>query len=362
MHIINNLPVGGAERFLVQLVPAQVRLGWRAGVVTLVEPNPLAAELERRGIPYRGLGRPRLNDPRLALDLWRELRRLQPDVVHTHLFYADTFGRVAARAARVPGVVTTEHSTEGGRLSRRRRTGMHATARLAHRTVAVSEAVRRNTATRLGMPAELIRVIPNGIDLEPWDLAAALPRGELGVPEYAVVVGCVARMVESKGYDALLRAVARLQQPSLHLLMVGDGPARSRLEQEARELGLDATVHWLGFRDDVPQLLKSIDIFAMPSQWEGHSMALLEAMAAGCACLVSDIPELTETLGDACVRVRSGDVDSIAVGLTQLLTAPERRAELGRAAKRAARSFSIDVAARRYVALYDEVLAELGPG
>ena len=362
VHIINNLGVGGAERFVTQLAPAQARLGWRPSVLTLVEPNPLAAALAEHGIGHRCMARARLNDPRFAFDLWRVLREMRPDVVHTHLFYADSFGRVAARAARVPAVLSTEHSTEGGALSRRRLSGMRATAGLAHRIVAVSEAVRQSTAERLGVPAARIPVIPNGLDLGPWHAAQPLPRRELGIAADAVVVGCVGRLVRSKGYDPLLQAVARIREPALRLLMVGDGPDRPELERRARELGLEAAVQWLGLRNDVPRLLKTLDIFALPSQWEGHSIALLEAMAAGCACLVSDIPELVETLGEAGVRVQPDDVDSIEAGLRQLLADAGRRAGLGRAARQAAQGFSIDIAAGRYVALYTQVLERRGRG
>jgi glycosyltransferase involved in cell wall biosynthesis len=364
LHIINNLTVGGAERFVTQLLPALARLGWTPSVLTLVEPNPLAAEVTAHGIPYRCMGRDRLNDPRLVLDLLRAIRELRPDVVHTHLFYADTFGRAAARAARVRAVVSTEHSTEGGVLSRRRRAGMRATAGWANRLVAVSEAVRRRAASRLGIAESSLRVIPNGIDLAPFASAAPLPRTELDLPAGAVVVGCVGRVVDSKGYAALLQAVARIRAgswtnagtPELRVLFAGDGPDRERLQARAQELGLEPVVRWLGIRHDVPRILKTIDLFAMPSEWEGHSIALLEAMAAGRACLVSDIPELIEVLGVACVRVQPRDPDSIAAGLLQLAQSPGRRADLGRAARERAQVYSIDVSARRYADLYEEVL------
>ena len=101
VHVINNLDVGGAEHFVVQLMRAQIALGWRVGVVTLTEPNPLAHDIYGSGILYRGCARSRLNDPRLLFDLLVLMQRLRPDVVHTHLFYADTFGRVATRLVSV---------------------------------------------------------------------------------------------------------------------------------------------------------------------------------------------------------------------------------------------------------------------
>ncbi len=363
VHVINNLGVGGAERFLVQLMHAQLARGWRVGVATLVEPNPLTHDIYGSGILYRGCNRPRLNDPRLLFDLIAILQRLRPDVVHTHLFYADIFGAAAARLTGIRAILSTEHSTEGWALSRKRRLAMRCSARLGRRIVAVSDAVRARTAERLRVPVQQIDVIPNGIDLEPFAQAAPLSRPDLGLAADECVVGCVGRMVESKGYAVLLRALARLgatgadmSQPPLRLLMVGDGPERSALQAQAEELGLGSKVQWLGFRNDVARLLKTLDVFVMPSAYEGHSIALLEAMAAGCACLVSDLPEIAETIGEAAVRVPAGDDVAIAAALRALAENPSRRQALGAEARGVARRFSIAAAAESYLRLYARIL------
>jgi glycosyltransferase involved in cell wall biosynthesis len=355
VHVINNLPVGGAERFLVGLAAAQQRLQVGVSVVALTPPLDLAPDLQAAGVAHTCLRHGNLNDPRLCLDLARFLRRAAPDVVHTHLFYADTAGRLAARWLRVPVVVSTEHSTEAGPMSRRRAWTMRWTARLSDRIVAVSEAVRRAALVRLGLRDDRIVVIPNGIDVEAWGAATALLRAEVGVGARRFVVGCVGRMVESKGYDVVLDALAQCADLDVGLLMVGDGPARHDLQQQAQHLGLGDRVAWLGWRTDVDRLLKTVDVFAMPSFWEGHSMALLEAMAAGCACLVSDIPELRDTIGDAGVCVTPGDASAIAGGLRALASA-DLRQRLGAQARQQVTRFSIDTAARRYVQLYRDLL------
>jgi glycosyltransferase involved in cell wall biosynthesis len=258
--------------------------------------------------------------------------------------------------ARVPAVVTTEHSTERDPHSRRRRWGARATARLADRIVAVSAPVRAAAATRLGVPQSDIEIIPNGIDLGAIATAPPLARAELGLPADAIVVGCIGRLVALKGFDAVLAAVARLDAPAVHVVVAGDGPERPRLERLAHELGLEARVRFLGVRADVPRLLHSLDIFVLPSRYEGLSIALLEALAAGCACIVSDVPELVGTAGPAALAVRSGDVDAIAAALTDLLD-PARRRALGAAAVAAAAPFDIATVAARYERVYRDVLA-----
>jgi len=358
VHVINNLVVGGAERFLVLLADAQRRLGLRVEVCTLVEPNPLAGDLAPRGIPFATCGRRRLNDPRLLVDLTRLLRARRPDVVHTHLFYADTFGRLAARAAGIRAIVGTEHSTEGAGLSSRRQLAMRHTAALAQRIVAVSEPVRRASAARLGIAPERIEVIPNGIEIATWEDAVPATREELGVEDGTTVIGTVGRLDDAKGYDVLIEAIARLAAPKVRLVLVGDGPRSGLLRDLVRDRGLGHAVRFLGWRRDVPRVMAAFDIFAQPSRYEGQSIALLEAMAAGRACVLSDIPELAEVAGDAAERARPGDPDSLTAALRRLLDDPSRREELGRKARDVAHRFSIGASATRYAALYAALVAD----
>lgn len=357
MHVINNLPVGGAERFLVLLADAQRRQGLQVEVVALTEPNPLAAALAARNVPFTCLGSGSLRDARVIVDLWRLLRRRKPHVVHTHLFYADTFGRLAARLAAVPVVVSTEHSTERAVLSGRRTVAMRLAAPLAMRIAAVSGSVANATVRRLHLPTSRVEVIPNGIELEPWAAAEPVPRVALGVDPQAFLVGSVGRLDDAKGHDILIDAIAAMQDPRVQVIVVGDGPRREALETQAAERGVAGAFHWLGWRTDVAAILVSLDAFAQPSRFEGHSMALLEAMAAGRACVVSDLPELTDTLGDAGLRAAVGDPPALAARLGELRDDGALRARLGRAARTASAAYSIDVSAARYHDLYTRVLA-----
>lgn len=360
VHVINNLPVGGAERFLVLLAHAQRRLGVNAEVVALTGPNPLAAALAERGVPFQCLGNGALNDPRAAVALWRELRRRRPDVVHTHLFYADTFGRAAAWAARVPVVVSTEHSTERTFVSRRRAWGVRSVSALVHRVAAVSPQVAEATERRTPALAGRIAVIPNGIELRSWMEAAPAPRERLHAADGAFLIGCVGRLDAAKAHDVLVDAVAAARDPRWTVAVAGDGPEREALQIQARARGVEAQFRWLGFCDDVPALLKAVDVYVQPSRYEGHSMALLEAMAAGCACVVSDIPELAQPLGDAGCVVPAANAAAWAQALAHLQADPGLRARLGRAAQQRVQSSSIDRSAARYLAMYREIAAERG--
>ncbi len=360
VHIINNLPVGGAERFLLLLAAAQRRQGLHVEVVALTEPNPLAAALADRGIPFTCLRSGSLRDVRVLAPLWRHLRRGRPDVVHTHLFYADTFGRLAAHWAGVPVIVSTEHSTERAALPWRRSVAMRLSAPLAMRIVAVSESVAKATQRRFHLPASRVEVIPNGIEIEPWVAAQPVPRADLGVGPGAFLVGSVGRLDDAKGHDVLVNAIAELQDPRVEVIVVGDGPRRQALEAQAAKRGVAAKIHWLGWRTDIPAILATLDAFAQPSRFEGHSMALLEAMAAGRACVVSDLPELTGTLGDTGLRAAVGDPVALAARLGELRDDAALRTRLGHAARAACAAYSIEVSAAHYDDLYTRVAAERG--
>src|SRR5262249_31524530 len=156
-----------------------------------------------------------------------------PSVVHTHLFYADTFGRVAARWAGVPVVVSTEHSTERIARSLRYRIALRATGRLAMRVVAVSESVAAMVLQSGHVPPSRVVVTRNGLEIAPWAGAAPAPRVTLQVESAAFVVGCVGRLDDAKGYDVLVEAVARLADPGVRVVVAGDGPCSAALRAQA---------------------------------------------------------------------------------------------------------------------------------
>jgi glycosyltransferase involved in cell wall biosynthesis len=203
-------------------------------------------------------------------------------------------------------------------------------------------------------------VIPNGIELRPWTEAVPVPRPQLQLENDAFVIGCVGRLDAAKAHDVLVDAVAAAQDPRWTVLLAGDGPLRDTLQTQARDRGVGAQFRWLGFFDDVPGLLAAADVYVQPSRYEGHSMALLEAMASGRACVVSDIPELAGAIGDAGCVAAAGDAGALARALGLLQADPARRAALGRAARERVQQHSIEASAERYLALYREIAAQRG--
>ncbi|MFR9675595.1 glycosyltransferase [Streptomyces sp. TR06-5] len=314
LHVITGLGVGGAEqqlRLLLRSMPVA------ADVVTLTHPGAVADGIRADGVRVRHLGMRGNRDltalPRLA----RLIRDGNYDLVHTHLYRACLYGRLAARLAGVRNVVATEHSLgdaaiEGRPLTAGTRGLYLATERLGRATVAVSATV----AARLrawGVAGDRIHVVPNGIDAarfryEPAARAAA--RGHLGVPPGTTVVGGVGRLVPGKRFDRLLRACA--PHPDVRLLLVGDGPERGALHRLARELGMadrvlmpgecpgaaaPATHDGRGSTPELPELLAAMDLFVSPSSEEAFGLSVLEALAAGLPVLHVTCPAIDDVPG-----------------------------------------------------------------
>lgn len=286
LHVITGLGIGGAEQQLRLLIPHMYRV--RSSVVTLTNPGPVARALRADGVPVAHLGMRGNRDLSALPRLTRLIRHGAYDVVHTHLYRACLYGRLAARLAGVRTVVATEHSLgaaqiEGRRLSPGARALYLAGERLGTSTVAVSDTVARRLAA-WGVHPGRIRVVPNGIDVPrfAFDPAArGAARRRLGLAPDAYVVGGVGRLAPGKRFDTLVRAVAALPA-DVRLLLVGEGEQRQPLERVARECGAADRVVWAGAVDrGLPELLSAMDVFVSTSADEAFGLAIVEALAAG---------------------------------------------------------------------------------
>ncbi len=271
------------------------------------------------------------------------------DLVHTHNIRATLAAYPVARARRVP-LVTTVHGLGAQDYPR----AVRVLRRCSDLVVAVSGAVAEDLR-RAGLPEERVRVVENSVSVPPVrpDDAAHLP----DLPTSGPVVLCAARMTAQKRQDLLLRGWA-----AGHLLLAGDGPERPRHEALARELGLGADVTFLGDRDDVATLLRRADLLALPSDWEGLPIGVLEALAAGVPVLASAVGGLPD-LADVLALVPA-DGDDRELGerwgraLDRELAATEREEQRQRTARGRAlvdTRFSPDRMVEAYLAL-DEAL------
>ena len=357
VHLIEALGPGGAERLLYTNLKHFNSEQVKSTVITVFPHATHWREaIEALGIPVVCLdcGGPR-DIPKGIRKLRAWLRENPTDVIHTHLWTANIIGRVAGRFSRTP-VISSIHNpdheadawADGAdvKLMKRRivrefdRWTAHAAC---DRMIAVSEYVKQSANRHLSVSLDAIEVVYNPIDVDLVKTAPAANREELlrahGLPAHSLILLSVARVSPQKGLIYALRALPEIlkQYPAVHLLSVGattDPAWHKQLEQEAAALGVADHFHLLGARRDVIDFLRACDVFIFPSLYEGLGIALIEAMAAGCACVASatgPIPEVV-TDGEDGVLVAPGDPQAIATAVCRLLADESLRVRLGTAA------------------------------
>jgi glycosyltransferase involved in cell wall biosynthesis len=339
MQVVLSLRVGGLERVVVDLVN-HASAEFRFVVCCLEEPGPWAAEIPVNRGKVVALHKKPGVDWRLFWKIAKLARAEKVDVIHTHNSTAHLYGAFAARFTRAR-VLHTEHGKNVGEEVRYYRLN-YVAARFTDFTVAVSEKNAEIAAKHEGVDPKKLMVIPNGIRLERF----AVPRREPGR-----CVGTVGRLVPEKNYSLLLHAVAAIRD--VNVVFVGDGPLREELQKQA-----GPNTSFLGQRADVAELLASFDVFVLSSTTEGMSIALLEAMAAGCPIVVTAVGgnvELIQHMQTGLVVPPNDDV-ALRNAIDRLLSDRALAARLGAAARAAVeKRYSVKVMTERYEQLWRQL-------
>jgi len=362
---ITELDFGGAERCFVELATGLDPNRFAATVECLgpAPPGPgqkLVARLAAAGVRTRFYGGRGLRD---AWSVLRQLRRgwreSRPDLVQTFLWHANVLGARAARQAGVRRIVTGIRVAEPGRSWRRpleRWAG-----RAARRHVAVSEDVARFARERIGLPAERIVVIPNGLAVEQYPAPAA-DAASLGISKGRRVLLFVGRLdaLDQKGARQLVEHAPELlaRVPAHDLLLVGEGPLKAKLQRRSAELGMAQRIHLAGWRDDLPSILTLAELLLVPSRWEGMPNVVLEAMASSRPVVAMQAGGIDELLGHEPRQiVPAGDWPAFIDRAAALAGDESLREELGHANRaRVAAQFDLWQMIGRYEELYLELL------
>ena len=360
VHFTDSNGFGGAEQALLILIAGLKRQGWRSVLMYHASPGiaPLiegAAQLDVELWPV-----PRMPDGMQgARRVWpfsRELYARRPDVFHGHLTWplACKFGLVGAIIVRVPAIVATMQLYVEFPLGLSIFVQQRLIVAGVGRYVAVSQDVAERLIRKLRWPARKIQVIHNCVSAVP-ECVAHNPIERTGRP----VVLTVARLDEQKGHRYLLEAAARI--PEAQFVLAGDGPLRPSLEAQARSLGVEGRVKFLGYRNDIADLLVDCDIFVLPSLYEGLPLSILEAMSAGKPVIATQIGGTDEAViaGETGLLVPPADSTALAAAIRSLLTdrpLAQHLASAGRA--RVEQEFSEARMVQQVIDVYNELLAQ----
>jgi glycosyltransferase involved in cell wall biosynthesis len=286
------------------------------------------------------------------------------------LFKSDFHGRLAARFAGVPVVVSTLHNNDSWAKNWLLGHIYGATARFADRLIAVSPEVREYHLNKTGVPASKIMVIENGVDVTAFaghENGAKDIRTEFGIAPTAPLFGIIGRLKPQKDLPTFLLAAVEIlrQQNDARFLVVGDGPLQVELEAQAKELGLFPALIFTGMRKDIPTIMKALDVLVLSSLWEGLPVILLEAMAAARPVVATGVDGIRSVVlaDESALLVDTSSPSALAQACLKLARDPDLREKMGNAGfKRVADFYSLDAMIDRISNLYIELLRDRGLG
>jgi len=333
-------------------------------VVCLSKGGPLEKDLAAAGVPVKIVGL------RSLRRIWHSpisLGRLvwmiaseRPVILHGFLFWSYVLGAYAARLVGVSIVIASRRSLGIFKESKLHYLALERIAnRMTDLVVANSDAVRRDILEHERLPAGKVIVIHNGVQIDRSE-EPRIERSSICVHPGSLLVGVLANLIHYKGHHIFLLAWQMVVErfPDAVALLIGEGHARSDIERWIGELGLGPCVRLLGSRDDARALLRLVDLVVHPSEQEGFSNAILEAMAAGKPVVATDVGGNTEAVANGItgLLVPPGDPGALASAIIRLLGDPVSRQAFGTAGRsRAAEFFSLDGMIRKYQAVYESV-------
>ena len=365
--IISGLSTGGAETMLHKLMQYIDLSRFDLCVVSLTTKGEIGPHIEAMGIPVHALGmKPGMPNPIKFMRLVRLLLFFRPDVVQTWMYHADLLGGLAARVAGYQHVVWgLRNSNLDAKLTKRStllvvKISSFISTWVPKKILTCSTRAAK-VHTAVGYRADKMYMIPNGFDLSrfrPDTLARDDVRAELGLAPGTPTVGLVARDDPQKNHSGFIEAAAlvHVALPQVHFVLVGTGIDRNNeaLTALIKEASLTDYIHLLGRRDDIPRLMTSFDLLVSSSFGEAFPNVLGEAMACGVPCVVTDVGDSAEIVGNTGRVVASGDMNGLAQHIVELLRWPtDQRIQLGiKARQRVRDNYEIGDIAQRYEDFY----------
>jgi len=369
-HIITGLGVGGAETFLLRLIPELEKSGFQSVVIYLTGTGDYVDAYTKKGISVISLG---INSPVQAVTgFWRLraiLRKEAPDIVQAWMYHANLLGGLAAKMLKVPSMFAVLQSNLSPKVNKKLTTVMirigAKLSKLNSGAVLYDSDAARAAHEAVGFDSTKSIVIPNGVDPEkfmPDHVLRDEIRAELGIIPDAIVIGHVARYDVQKDHRSFLQAVnqIRTRNASLNVIMVGDGVdwQNSDLTSDIDRDEASQWLHLLGPRSDVARLYNGMDIFCSSSIGESCPNVVLEAMIMGLPCVATDVGDVGQMVGDNGLVVPPSSVEELAIALTDVIDSDaDKRRSIGASLRqRALQEYTLGRAASRFAEVYEQRL------
>ncbi len=363
VYYIDSATFGGTEQALLHLLAGIDRQNWEPVIFHHAEPT-LAPLLEgARSMNVNTQLVPRMQGFQTVSGLPRftqQLREERPTIFHAHLNWllSCKYGLLASILAHIPVVIATMQQYMKPPWGRTVYLQHRIVEKFIDRYIAVSDAVAQQLCQTFHVPANKIHVIHNSIPVDRYNFTDSQAlKAKLSLGSERQIVLTVARLDRQKGYSYLLEAIQHVHDATF--VIAGDGPEKTALKAQADKLGIEDRVIFLGYRQDIPELLAGCDLFVLPSLYEGLPLSILEAMAAGKAVVATAVGGTPEAVldGETGLLVPPGDPVALARAIREILSNPSLLRKMGATGrKRVQREFSSASMVQHITHLYDELL------
>jgi glycosyltransferase involved in cell wall biosynthesis len=363
LHMVEDLKIGGLERTIFLIVNGLNRPEYDVEVWCLARGGNIAEELTKSGIPVKILGMNSYHKPLFILTLAQQIRKEHVDILHTHGYFAGTFGRLAALFTRVPVIITHVHSTYYN-YKRRNILIERFLAKFTDRIICVSRAVQDFVVEYEGIPKSKTTLIYNAARApesdEPYSELQDR-RASLGFAKDDIVITIIASLTENKGHRILIDAFRHVfeRHPEIRLMIVGDGPLRNELKTYVKKMEFTSEILFIGQTTEVFSLLRTADLCVLPSiEREGLGIALIEAMAASLPIVGTNLGGIPEVIEDKMngLLVAPGDVHGLASAMEMFVRDKGLREQMGKMGRRLyEEKFTVTKMIQNVELLYDEL-------
>lgn len=359
LHLISGLEVGGAETQLLRILP-ELQKYHENRICCVRGHGPIGAKLEEKGIPVYYLELKNAFDFFAIYRFYKVIKRFSPDILVTYLIHADLYGRILGRLFGIKKII----SSKRGALLQWEWLSFfdRLTKSMVNHYLVQTETAKNEWMQKLNLSENKFTIIPNGINTESFHIKIDKnwKRTNLKIKENSFVITCVAKLRRGKGHEVLLKAFESIfnKHRNTVLLLVGDGEREEELKNSIQDYKSRESIHFLGNRNDVPEILDASDLFILPTEKEGMSNAIIEAMCAGIPIITTDIEENREiiTSGENGILVSAGNSNDLSSNMEMLMMNKSLREKLGyNAQQEAIKKFCVKEISARLADAYSKV-------